>query len=676
MIKRRIALLTIDQKIANFFIHELNGIFENILDIKSYTLDMNQMPNIYDADLILYTDPSILIEMMDNIKCKCPTLMMKRTISKSALDKIKNIKPNKRCLIANINSFMANETLTNIYHLGVNSLSLYPFYEGLEIIPEDIDYIISHQDYEFLPKINAEVIVIGNRVFHISTVLDIIALLDIDSNTSEEILMEYSFKIPTFFQGINYALENTKILSSQWKILLNELSRGVIIIDEYNNVSLVNSEVSRILGLDKTVLENNNLKDIINNYPELNIFLSDYNIDNDFFTFNGKELILKVKKVEFNNSYYGKIILISTYNEMVKIQQKIYKKIIGKGHFSKYTFDSIIGEEESLLESKEICKKIADSNSTVLLMGDSGVGKELFAGAIHNFSYRKEKPFIAINCATLPQNLLESELFGYEEGAFTGAKKGGKMGLLESADKGTLFLDEIGEIPIVLQARLLRALEEKEIMRIASDSVITVDTRIIAATNKDLLQMVHNGEFRKDLYFRLNVFQIDIPPLNERIEDIPLLIEHFMKNYNVKREIYKDFEVFYQNYSWPGNIRELFNVLEYMINISSQSLCIEYLPRYLKKEEYINQKFDGTPLKLSDILLLKILKQRNEKSMNTGRRNLCTEYSKTYYKISELQIRNKIDHLASKGYLIVNKGVRGCEITNDGEILLVNNHII
>ncbi|QZY54410.1 sigma-54 interaction domain-containing protein [Crassaminicella profunda] len=675
MKKRKISLLTIDEKIANFFINELNNIFNNMLEIDYYNPRFHQTPYIYETDLILYTDPSILIAMMSYIKCNAPILMMKRTISKVALDKIKKIPPNTKCLVANINSFMANETLATIYQLGMDHVSLHPFYKGLKTIPDDIDYIIAHEPYEFLPNINAEVIIIGNRVFDISTVLDIIALLNIDSLTSENIIMEYSFKVPTFWQGIKYTLENKKILSSQWNILLNELSIGVIVADENNKITLANSQVYHILGIQKNIFENTCISQVAEKYPQLKIILSEDEIDNDLFIYKNQKLILTLKKVTFNNSYHGKIILISTYNNVIKVQQKIHQKIIGKGYFSKYTFSSIIGENESLLECKQLCKKVADSNPTILLIGESGTGKELFAGSIHNYSSRKKEPFVAINCATLPESLLESELFGYEEGSFTGAKKGGKIGLFEIADKGTLFLDEIGEIPLRLQARLLRVLQEKEIMRVGGDSIIKVDTRIIAATNKNLLKMVEDGTFRKDLFFRLNVFQFDIPSLRERVDDIPLLIEYFMCHHGTKRIIHKDFKIFYKNYSWPGNVRELFNVLEYMLKISDKDLSFNLLPRYLKKQEYIDKKIPSIGLKLSHIFLLKILELRNAHEINAGRRSLCKEYCKSYYKVSELEIRTKLDELANEEYLVVNKGLKGCQITQKGINLLKENHL-
>lgn len=198
---------------------------------------------------------------------------------------------------------------------------------------------------------------------------------------------------------------------------------------------------------------------------------------------------------------------------------------MSKGHAAKYTFDDIVGNSLVIRQTKQLAGKMACSNSAVLIYGQTGTGKELFAQSIHNASPRRNYPFIAINCSAIPENLLESELFGYAEGAFTGARKGGKSGFFEQAHGGTLFLDEISEMNIHLQTRLLRVLQEKEVTRIGGDSVINVDVRIIAASNKKLKTLVNQSAFRKDLYYRLNVLSLQIPPLEERREDIPLLLE-------------------------------------------------------------------------------------------------------------------------------------------------------
>ena len=263
--------------------------------------------------------------------------------------------------------------------------------------------------------------------------------------------------------------------------------------------------------------------------------------------------------------------------------------------------------------------------------------KKLFAGAIHNnYSSRSHQPFVAINCAALPHNLLESELFGYEDGAFTGAKKGGKIGLFESANNGTLFLDEIGEIPLDLQARLLRVLQEKEIMKIGGDSIIKINTRIIAATNKNLFQMVEKGDFRRDLFFRLNIFQVDIPPLRERGDDVALLTKHFLKSLSNTKAITIPFLEFCKHYEWRnGNVRELYNILEYTLTISEKELSPEFLPSYLKQKKILGFQINEIELFGSDVYTLRSVYSLNNAGQNSGRRSLTRTFTKKYYALSE-----------------------------------------
>ena len=236
-----------------------------------------------------------------------------------------------------------------------------------------------------------------------------------------------------------------------------------------------------------------------------------------------------------------------------------------------YTFDKMVGRDKSFINTVEYAKKISDSRSAILILGESGTGKEIFAQAIHNYSSRRDMHFIAVNCGAMPSNLIESELFGYEEGAFTGAKKSGNIGKFEAADGGSIFLDEIGEMPLEMQVRLLRVIEEGVISRIGSSKQIPINFRIIAATNKDLEEEVKKGNFRKDLFYRLNVFPIYLPSLRERKDDIPILIDYYMnkickKQNKSKRKIDKSLMQKFVNYEWPGNIRELQNTIERMIN--------------------------------------------------------------------------------------------------------------
>ena len=245
-----------------------------------------------------------------------------------------------------------------------------------------------------------------------------------------------------------------------------------------------------------------------------------------------------------------------------------------------FSFEDIVAIAQSSMNAKDIAKRAAASDSTVLLLGESGVGKEVYAHSIHNMSTRNKGPFIRMNCSAIQESLFESELFGYQEGAFTGAKKGGKKGKFELANNGTIFLDEIGEMPLQIQAKLLRVIQEREIDKLGDEKTIDVDVRIIAATNQNLDQLVDEGKFRKDLYYRLNVIPIVIPPLRERMLDIPKLVQIFWEKLQKKRGIYYktlDYSalVALEEHSWPGNIRELNNVLERAMAVVVQDVVNE-----------------------------------------------------------------------------------------------------
>jgi transcriptional regulator with PAS, ATPase and Fis domain len=256
------------------------------------------------------------------------------------------------------------------------------------------------------------------------------------------------------------------------------------------------------------------------------------------------------------------------------------------GSAENFGLDKILGESEKIKSLKEKVKKIARSSSTVLITGESGTGKELLARAIHMESYRADGPFVAINCAAIPETLLESELLGYTRGAFTGADVRGKMGKIELAHKGTLFFDEIGDMPLYLQSKLLRVLEQKEVTRLGSNKPVPVDVRFIAATNKDLERMIRERAFREDLYYRLNVIPLEVPPLRERKEDIEQLTRFFIEKYcrlfNKKVILIDDrLWEYMKMYDWPGNVRELENTVEYMVNMlgSDGIITMRLMPR-------------------------------------------------------------------------------------------------
>lgn len=300
----------------------------------------------------------------------------------------------------------------------------------------------------------------------------------------------------------------------------------------------------------------------------------------------------------------------------------------------------------------EIAQKIALTDFTVLLKGETGTGKELFAQSIHNFSKRRHEPFIAINCTTLPENLLESELFGYEHGSFTGSKSGGKIGLFEKANKGTVFLDEIGDISISMQLKLLRVLQERQIVRIGSNNVVDVDIRIIAATNCDLELAVRENRFRKDLYYRINVFTINLPSLRERPEDILYIFKKLVKD-DFKLLTSKERSLL-EKHSWFGNVRELKNVADYFI-------LMETLPQLtcnnLQKEKQISEE---------DIekIIIKLIYENQVSGI--GRNKIFQSLKNQGLKVSEGRIESLLKILEQKRYITRSIGRKGSALTDIG----------
>jgi transcriptional regulator with PAS, ATPase and Fis domain len=335
------------------------------------------------------------------------------------------------------------------------------------------------------------------------------------------------------------------------------MDRGVIILNHSGRVTHIN----------KKAVENLNFVDI-NFKDQVNITETDQGIS------GMKEYQLNIGSRNFNvlGNLYPMDLNENQFDRMIIFQEHKNTKQAEFGHAVRsICCDDILGESEQILYIKKNVKRLASSHSTVLITGESGTGKEMFAMAIHNEGNRKNGPFIAINCAAIPHELLESELFGYVKGAFTGASSSGKMGKFELADSGTIFLDEIGDMPLSLQIKLLRVLQDRRIVRIGSNKPVDIDVRVIAATNKDLMELIRLGKFRDDLYYRLNVLPFDIPPLRERIQDIRILVSYFIEKYT--KLLNKQFtsiqidddvwEVFY-SYSWPGNVRELENTIEFI----------------------------------------------------------------------------------------------------------------
>ncbi|WP_019153109.1 sigma-54-dependent Fis family transcriptional regulator [Robertmurraya massiliosenegalensis] len=354
--------------------------------------------------------------------------------------------------------------------------------------------------------------------------------------------------------------------------VINASEEGILFINRDGEIESCNPAAEQILNVKAENVVGKNMEQISD--VQLPSFLREKDIYLSSGNFTRKNLNVTFEPVLVEDKRIGTVITFREVSKIQKLENKIRRELHLKGLVAKYSFSDIVHQSKKMKDIIQLAKEYSNTDSTVLIIGESGTGKELFAQSIHNASKRKDGPFVAVNCAALPESILESELFGYAEGAFTGASKGGRQGLFELAHGGTIFLDEIGEIPSHIQTRLLRVLQEKVVMRIGGDRVTPVDIRIVAATNRKLWDLVKEEKFRLDLYFRLSVLHLEIPPLFQRSEDIPLLVNALLKKQGATfmfEELPEQLRTFFTSYHWPGNIRQLENIIE-RLHLRQQSL--------------------------------------------------------------------------------------------------------
>lgn len=406
--------------------------------------------------------------------------------------------------------------------------------------------------------------------------------------------------------------------TEQLRAVVDESHDGIVAVNQDKRITILNPVAEKIFKKSCFDVKGEFVEDI---FPELSTV-----------QINGKDKLVKIFEKQYTvrrasiavrDNNQGYIYNLQNISEVQKLERNIRKKLSAKGLVAKYNISDIIGKSKACLSMKRKAAKYALTESTILITGESGTGKEMLVQSIHNLSVRAQGPFVAINCAALPENLLESELFGYVEGAFTGARRGGRQGMFELAHGGTLFLDEIGEMPLPLQSRILRVLQEREVMPLGGEAVIPVDVRIIAATNKNLATMVTEGSFRNDLYYRLNILRIHIPTLADRREDIPLLIKHFLTSMHDKNprvtDITKEAVDYLVEFDWPGNIRQIANMMERILLLTAGNvITIADVRDACEDDDRMNAKIGekenkdiGNLTQMENNLLQKTLEEEN-----------------------------------------------------------------
>ncbi|AUN14480.1 sigma-54 interaction domain-containing protein [Paraclostridium sordellii] len=673
---KKIIIISLGKETGKSLKIQLESILEKNIIIYYFSIDDK---NIYlsDSDLIVFSSADVanLFFSKNNILKKY--IIVKRVIQHELLDKLFTLKKGTNVLLVNDTKHTCEIAIKQLIAHGVDHLIYHPYYPGIDSY--EIQRIaITPGEEEFVPTGVSEIINIGTREIDIVSIMEIIIYLD-DLEIYQDLLSSYFYrKIVTQYKKYvnisNKSIKLTRIL----KDIIDNSEEGIIYVNTKNEVLVYNKVSMKILGFSEDITG----KNIYDMFP---------NINNELTLINDNEIFISNKKIYSKNELMGYTIILETSSIIDKLDEERRRKKKQNVNSARYTFEDMIGNNQRVLKMINLSKKISKSNSTVLIQGESGTGKEILAQAIHNESTRKNNKFIAINFSALSENLLESELFGYEEGAFTGAKKGGKVGLFKKAHKGTIFLDEIGDAPYHFQTRLLRVLQEREITPVGSCDPIPIDVRVIAATNKDLLEEVKANRFREDLFYRINVMPLYTISLRDRKDDIELLIKYYLRKHKVFTPINKflDEKVidYLKEYNWPGNIRELVNIVEFLVNIKEDKTKIKFedLPLYMLKnlvhkesttnsnmrigEGNKNNKFKMT-LSDNEIWVL------NKIYLNDGigRRALCKISKEECLDLGEGQIRGILNKLKESEYIEVNKGIKGTKISEKG-INLINKGI-
>ncbi|NYB74920.1 sigma 54-interacting transcriptional regulator [Sedimentibacter hydroxybenzoicus DSM 7310] len=673
---KSLAIVSYTIESVNSYYNQIKSLFSDKITIKTYTLEDlgNYGDSEIKADVLLFPSYHLYKQIKSKVNKNTELLFAHRTISKSGLDTIFKLDEGSEVVLIDESPEMAEQIISIIYQLGARHIELNSFWTSNA---DDFDKFIILGQSDYTPKADKEIINIGNSLLDINSIIDIGMKFDLLSLLDRQDVVRSYKEIRTANFGFLKILGLTNSRESQLDILMQNIDAGVIGVNNDGNIFLYNENAKEIVNKEQVL--NKKGSEL---FPEIPF---DYTIESlkpveeKIIKINGYDVVVSVNPLLHSRKMYGAVAIIRRYSDLEKKEYMLRKKLIGKGYTAKYNFDDIFGESDSITETKNIAKRMSKSNSSILITGETGTGKELFAQAIHNNSLRKEFQFVPVNCGAFPESLLESELFGYEEGAFTGARKGGKPGLFELAHNGTLFLDEITEMPMSLQVKLLRVLQEREVVRLGGDRIIDVDIRIIAATNKNIKEMVENDEFREDLYYRLNVLPLKIPPLRSRREDILGLVDYLKKSFKSDFILTDKAKEFLVNYSWKGNVRELRNCVEYLVNlglriVEEKDIPVDYSVKafdnkLVSTEQNIIYEFleqAGNNLK-KYIFVLEELMSGGRNNQRLGRRTLSEIAKNKDIFISEQEIRTILLNLEKYKMAEIYKGRSGTVITEFGK---------
>lgn len=693
--KKSIAVIALDPFAGKAYARQVRSVFGERAVVRNYSMMDGTAANMEPCDLFMgSTDAFDAMGDPDRyIPPEAQRMEIQVTYLKEAVRRLEEIPKGTKVLYVNITEVMAREAVTQLEQLGITHLKFILYAPGSKLT-EMAEIAVTPDEERYVPSGISTIINLGQRTCSSDTMIEAAFRLGFDDLLEEVEFKRYQESVCTNTYYFDEMFNRSRRLESQFDILMEVLDQGVIAVNEHGEIYAVNKNAADITRVPENLGISKAGEEVFPYIPFRRCLEEKKETSPQVVRVAGNLVSLYVRPVLRRDACVGAFAILQKFNEMERRQNELRVQLMkkGQGHRAKYCFDDVIGQSAPILKTKFILNKMAGTESPVLLIGETGTGKELFAHSVHNASKRRDQPFVAINCAAMPENLLESELFGYEEGAFTGAKKGGRPGLFEFAHQGTLFLDEVEGMSPALQVKLLRVLQEREIMRVGGNQIIHVDVRIVAATNEELEQKVAEGTFRQDLYYRLNALPVLIPPLREREEDVFLILDSFQKELGGSFRLSDDIKELFREYEWPGNIRELRNVVDYLCFTGHTVITIDHLPPVFRirknrqevngiKGEELNPQTSAKPPRYETILhtptqqervILEILYNAERRGQSIGREKILLEAQMREIKLTQPQVRKILGRLEENGYVTVTKGRGGSNITKKGVDWITN----
>lgn len=680
--KKNVAVISLDAYAGQFYAQQVQKLFGDRIAVCSYSVrdgSVEHMPRKYDLYMVTTDAFDSLGDMHRYVPIDGEMMEIHVTLRWDVVHRLQALPAGKKVLFVNLSDKMCREAVTRLNQLGVNQLDFDLYHPGApEPDMSQYDFVITPQETRYVPAGAREIIDIGQRVCDSSTMIEAALRLGFEELLETPEFEQYQRDVAANTYSFDRVFARGLRLESQFEILMEILDEGIVGVNERGEVFASNHKLEEITGIPGARALQRPAAEVYPFVPFARCLAERAPQPAQVVSANGVNMNVAVAPVLRGGACIGAFATVQRFSDAENRQNELRSQLLHKGYRAKYTFDDVVGQSPAIRRCITILKKMSLTQLPVLLIGETGTGKELFAHAVHNASPRANGPFVAINCAAMPENLLESELFGYEEGAFTGARKGGKPGLFEFAHKGTLFLDEVEGMSTALQCKLLRVLQEREIMRVGGNRIVSVDVRIVAATNENLDKMVEEGTFRRDLYYRLNTLPVLIPPLREREGDLLLLIDHFRKGIGASFTLSPELERLLLTHQWRGNIRELRNVVEYFSYTGSPVVGPEELPptfHYLPAGLPEAGRAGAQPPRLADCpqederFVLSRLYQADREGCSLGRDAILAAAKAAGLPCSQQEVRRILSALDQAGLARVSRGRGGTRLTPAGRAL-------